>query len=85
VLVVPLGAGHAPLAERYEAHLSRARGLRLVEIDRPLLRSAAQVRARHPSVRTPDAIQLATALAAGCTTFVTGDRDLPGSCRGSRC
>ena len=38
---------------------------------------AAQLRAVHPSVRTPDALQLATALSAGCETFVTNDRDLP--------
>jgi predicted nucleic acid-binding protein len=38
---------------------------------------AAQLRAVHPSVRTPDALQLAAALSAGCSAFVTNDRDLP--------
>ena len=28
-------------------------------------------------MRTPDALQLAAALSAGCSTFVTNDRDLP--------
>ena len=31
----------------------------------------------HPDFRTPDALQLAAALSAGCRTFVTNDRDLP--------
>ncbi len=77
VLVVPYRAGNVALAERYEACLSRSRGLRLVEIGRPQLRIAAQLRALHASVRTPDALQLAAALSAGCSAFVTNDRDLP--------
>jgi len=77
VLVVPFRAGNLALADRYEAYLSRSRGVRLVDVDRPQLRAAAQLRALHPSVRTPDALQLAAALSAGCSTFVTNDRDLP--------
>ena len=77
VLVVPYRAGNLALAERYEAYLSRSRGVRLVDIDRSQLRTAAQLHALHPSVRTPDALQLAAALFAGCSAFVTNDRDLP--------
>jgi predicted nucleic acid-binding protein len=77
VLVVPYRAGNLALAERYETHLSRSRGLRLVDIGRPELRMAAQLRALHPSVRTPDALQLAAGLSTGCHTLVTNDRDLP--------
>lgn len=76
VLVVPYRAGNQPLAQRYEALLTRGRGVVLREIDRPLLRAAAQLRA-VAGVRTPDALQLAAALAEGCTTFVTNDRRLP--------
>jgi predicted nucleic acid-binding protein len=77
VLVVPYRAGNLDLAGRYEAYLSRSRGVRLVDVDRSQLRTAAQLRALHPSVRTPDALQLAAALSAGCSAFVTNDRDLP--------
>jgi len=77
VLVVPFRAGDLALAERYEAHLSRSRGVRLVDLARAQLRLAAQLRAVHPSVRTPDALQLAAALSAGCRSFVTNDRKLP--------
>ena len=76
VLVVPYRAGDTALAERYEALLSRSRGLRLVDLDRPLLRAAARLRAAV-SVKTPDAIQLAAALGTRCTSFVTNDRELP--------
>jgi predicted nucleic acid-binding protein len=77
VLVVPYRAGNLALAARYETCLSRSRGLRLVDVGRAELRMAAQLRALHPSVRTPDALQLAAALSAGCRTLVTNDRDLP--------
>lgn len=76
LLVVPIRAGNVALAERYEALLTRGRGLTMIELDRDLLKAAAQLRARF-NVRTPDALQLAAGLRAGATTFVTNDRALP--------
>jgi predicted nucleic acid-binding protein len=76
VLVVPYRAGNLPLADRYEALLTRSRGLHLVEIDRAQLRSAAQLRALH-RLRTPDALQLAAALTRQCTILMTNDRKMP--------
>jgi predicted nucleic acid-binding protein len=75
-LVVPYRTGNLALAERYEALITRSRNLRAVELDRALLRAAAQLRATH-SLKTPDAIQVAAALSAGCGTFITNDRRLP--------
>jgi predicted nucleic acid-binding protein len=77
VLVVPLRSGDDALAESYERILTGSRGLHLVDLDRALLRAAAQLRARHAGLRTPDALQLAAALASGCKAFVTNDRRLP--------
>ncbi len=76
VQVVPYRAGNAALAERYEALLTRSRGLTLIDLDRDVLRTAAQLRARF-GIRTPDALQLAAAHSARCTAFVTNDRRLP--------
>jgi len=76
VLVAPYRAGNIDLAQRYEAVLTRTRGLLMVELERPVLRLAAQLRARS-RVKTPDALQLAAGLARRCTAFVTGDRRLP--------
>ncbi len=76
VLVVPLRAGLLQLAERYEALLTRSRHVHLVDIDMGQLRSAAQLRALH-GLRTPDALQLAAALAGRCPVFVTNDRRMP--------
>ena len=65
------------LAARYEGLLTRSRGLHMVEIDREQLRAAAQLRAAHRGVRTPDALQLSAALSGGCTAMLTNDRRLP--------
>ena len=76
VLVVPYRAGNRALADRYEALLTRSRGIRLIDATLDQLRAAAQLRAAT-GVRTPDALQLVAALGSGCTAFVTNDRRLP--------
>jgi predicted nucleic acid-binding protein len=76
VLVVPYRVGNIELAQRYEAVLTRSRGVRMVDLTRGHMRLAAQLRAAT-STATPDALQLATTLATGCSDFVTNDRRLP--------
>jgi predicted nucleic acid-binding protein len=76
ILVVPYRSGRLELAERYERLLTRARNVRLVDIDRSQLRQAAQLRALH-GLRTPDALQISAALAVRSPIFVTNDRRLP--------
>jgi predicted nucleic acid-binding protein len=76
VLAVPYRAGNAALAARYEALLTRSRGVTLVDLTRDQLRRAAHLRAVTGG-RTPDALQLTAPLDAGCSAFVTRDRRLP--------
>jgi predicted nucleic acid-binding protein len=76
VLVVPYRSGDHLLAERYEALLTRSRGVRVADISRDHLRAAAQLRAAT-GVKTPHSLQLVAALAAGCGSFLTNDRDQP--------
>lgn len=45
-------------------------------VTRDVMERAAELRARHPSLKTPDAIHLAAALTAGCDVFLTNDRRL---------
>lgn len=75
-LVVPLRAGNLHVAREYEALLTDSAGLELVEIDSDLLRAAAQLRAAT-RLKTPDALQVAAALRAGCPVFVTNDGRIP--------
>ena len=76
VLVMPYQKGNRALAERYNELLHRSRGFRMVEITRDQVRAAAQLRA-VTGVKTPDALQMTAALAAGCRILITNDRRLP--------
>ena len=76
VLVVPYRSGDHLLAGRYEALLTQSRGVHVADISRDHLRAAAQLRAAR-GVKTPDSLQVVAALAAGCTAFLTHNRDLP--------
>jgi predicted nucleic acid-binding protein len=76
VPVAPHRAKNDAMTKRCEALLTRSRGVNLVELSRQQLRRAAAIRA-HYGARTPDALQLAAALDAGCMTFVTNDRRIP--------
>ena len=75
-LVVPYRSGDRELASKYEATLTNGRGLTVVPIALSLVRLAAEIRATT-SVRSADALQLATAVATSCSAFLTNDRRLP--------
>lgn len=75
-LVQPVRVGNWSLADRYEEILTDSRGLELVAIDLELLRAAANIRAAT-KVKTPDALQIASAQSSGCRVFVTNDNRLP--------
>jgi len=76
VLVIPYRENDPTLAASYEGILTRSRGLRMVELSASLLRAAAQLRAAT-SMKTPDALQVAAALTAGCSALVTNDGRWP--------
>lgn len=80
VLVHPLRNGDAALAHRYLDILLHAPTLAIAPITADIAERAAYLRAAH-NLRTPDALQVATALQAGASSFVTNDvrlRNVPG-------
>jgi predicted nucleic acid-binding protein len=76
VLVLPLRLGNAELAQRYRSILLAAKGVTVTPLTEPVAELAAQLRAEH-NIRTPDAIQLATAVYGGASHFLTNDARLP--------
>ncbi|MBN8727127.1 MAG: PIN domain-containing protein [Xanthomonadales bacterium] len=74
VLTGPLKAGEGALAQRCAAVLE---SWRVVELDAGIARTAARLRARY-SLKLPDAVQLASALAINAHALVTHDRDFAG-------
>ena len=75
-LVIPLRVNNSGLAAQYEVILMHSQNLEFVELSVPVLRIAARLRARK-NIRTPDAIQLAAAIHANCSSFLTNDRKIP--------
>jgi len=75
VLVHPLRKGQLELAEEYRNILLQSPALTAIPLDEGIAEEAARLRARH-NIRTPDAIQLATAIRAGASWFLTNDADL---------
>ena len=69
-LVKPLQAQNQPLQNLYAQFWAAQQNLSLVD---DIFIRAAQIRADFPSVKTPDAIHLATALHYGCDEFWTHD------------
>ncbi|RZN40597.1 MAG: type II toxin-antitoxin system VapC family toxin [Methanosarcinales archaeon] len=76
VLVHPFRHGNAMLAQQYREILLNANHIATVPMSCEITEEAARLRARH-NVRTPDAIQMATAIQAGASFFLTNDSHLP--------
>lgn len=72
LIVKPLQMGRQDAADDYETLLSYFPNLTLEPISREILLEAAALRARY-RVRTPDSIQLATAIKTGATLAITND------------
>lgn len=72
VLVMPLRAGKIPLARQYEEILTMSENIDIIDINTEIARETAKIRADY-SIKTPDAIQLATAKYSFADYFLTND------------
>lgn len=75
VLSHPLKLGKTALVKSYEGILLNSSGFQLIPIDAKIARTAADLRARY-NLKTPDALQVATAIESGCQAFLTNDLEL---------
>lgn len=72
VLIFPLRQSNSALVNDYQQLLENS-DIQLAPIQRSILRGAADLRTTT-SLKTPDAIHGATALAENCTVFLSNDR-----------
>jgi predicted nucleic acid-binding protein len=72
VLTQPKKAGAVLIEREYNALLLNSQHLSIDVVTHAIADRAADLRARY-NLRTPDALQLATALEAGCDAFLTND------------
>ena len=77
VLVVPFRDGRLDLVEGYRNVLLNAAGLQIWNVGQQIAEEAAHIRATYRRIRTPDALQMATAVVAGADYFLTNDKALP--------
>ena len=71
--VYPRRQGREDLVQAYEQALLRSQQVQTVSIDPTLARRAVDLRAQY-GIRVPDALQIAAAMEAGATAFITNDR-----------
>jgi predicted nucleic acid-binding protein len=76
VLIHPIRSGREDLARQYRDILLHSKDLTTIPLREEIAEEAARLRAVH-GLRTPDAIQLATALTSDAAFFLTNDLDLP--------
>ncbi|MEA5619419.1 PIN domain-containing protein [Cronbergia sp. UHCC 0137] len=76
VLVYPLRQRNTTLAQQYRDILFNSQGLTTVEVLPNIAENAAKLRADY-NLRTPDAIQMATAIYGGASFLLTNDIRLP--------
>ena len=76
MLVLPLRQGNTILAQEYREILLNQESLTVVELTPDIAETAAQLRATY-NLRSPDAIQMATAIREGASFFLTNDARLP--------
>ena len=50
--------------------------IKVTDINLEIMKSAAQLRAKYKFLKTPDAIQIATAIDVGCDEFYTNDVEI---------
>jgi len=72
VLIHPLRQGNQILAQSYRDILLTARNLEMAQLSPDIAEKAATLRASY-NLRTPDAIQVATALCCQATALLTND------------
>ena len=75
VLVIPMKTNNSVLAERYKSLLCQSDTFKIWDIDVEIAVKAAGLRAKY-RLKTPDAIQIATALCRFADYFLTNDKQL---------
>lgn len=72
VLVKPVKENRPDLVQKYTDLLTTSKGIDIFDITIGVAKEAAKIRAKY-NLKTPDAIQLATAIIFGADLFLTND------------
>lgn len=75
-LVIPMRRGNTDLVRQYRDLLFNTEGITTISLSPNIAQEAARLRAFH-DLRTPDSIQMATAISMEASFFLTNDTRLP--------
>jgi predicted nucleic acid-binding protein len=75
VLVLPMREKRDDIIKKYEMILTHSSSMEMVDINVKIAKTTARLRADY-SLKTPDAIQIATALHCSADYFLTNDKRL---------
>ncbi len=75
IIVRPLSQGQVDIARKYEVLLINFPNLKIIGLDRDIVRQAARLRAEY-HIGTQDALQVSAGLIHGANVFITNDRRL---------
>ena len=78
LLTGPYKDKNLELIRTYDNILTPGGNLALCPVSRELLWQSAVFRATYPGIKLPDAIHITTAIAQGCTHFLTADKGISG-------
>jgi|SRR5882762_10212147 len=78
LLVMPFKKKREDLAIKYSHVLLKSPHMRLLPVGESVAQEAARIRASYPFIRTPDAVQLASAKVSQADIFITNDKRLRG-------
>jgi predicted nucleic acid-binding protein len=73
VLIKPLRVGRQDIADQYRDVLKSSTNITLANIDESVCERAAKLRAKYTWLRTPDALQIASAVLHNAEVIVTND------------
>jgi len=73
IATLPVRMGNQALVEQYRAYFTSSSRVRLLPVDQAIAEQSITLRAKY-QLKTPDAIQLGTAIAQQANYIVTNDR-----------
>lgn len=71
-LTLPVQLGQLELKQKFTDLLTATEGILLINIDAQIAQTSAELRSKY-KLKLPDALQIATAINAGCEAFLTND------------
>lgn len=74
--VLPERLNDPTMLHAYENVFLNLPGLTIISVDWQVSQLTAKLRAHYPTIRLPDAIQLAAAILTNCSVFLTNDEQL---------